>query len=126
MTIILGGDKLKIVKEFGIIFFCLLLGNITKSFIDFPIPDTVYGMIYLFIAMNLKIVRLNDLQIVPSGLLDNLQLFLIPPTVAIVNAFDLIKGELLQLFIIIFISTIITIVVTGSVVSFVQRRIVNE
>lgn len=123
---ILGGDKLKIVKEFGIIFFCLLLGNITKSFIDFPIPDTVYGMIYLFIAMNLKIVRLNDLEIVPSGLLDNLQLFLIPPTVAIVNAFDLIKGELLQLFIIIFISTIITIVVTGSVVSFVQRRIVNE
>lgn len=117
---------MKIVKEFGIIFFCLLLGNITKSFIDFPIPDTVYGMIYLFIAMNLKIVRLNDLEIVPSGLLDNLQLFLIPPTVAIVNAFDLIKGELLQLFIIIFISTIITIVVTGIVVSFVQRRIVNE
>lgn len=117
---------MKIIKEFGIIFFCLLLGNITKSFIDFPIPDTVYGMIYLFIAMNLKIVRLEDLKIVPSGLLDNLQLFLIPPTVAIVNAFDLIKGEILQLFIIILASTIITMIVTGSVVSFVQRRISNE
>ena len=117
---------MRIVKEFGIIFFCLLLGNITKTFIDFPIPDTVYGMIYLFIAMNLKIVRLEDLQLVPSGLLDNLQLFLIPPTVAIVNVFDLIKGELFQLFIIIFISAMITMVVTGSVVSFVQRRMLND
>ncbi len=117
---------MKIVKEFGIIFLCLLLGNITKFFIDFPIPDTVYGMIFLFIALNIKIVKVNDVALVSQGLLDNMQLFLIPPSVAIVNVFGLIKADVFKFLAIILLSMFITMAVTGKVVTLVQKVMNND
>ncbi|NLD16489.1 MAG: CidA/LrgA family protein [Tissierellia bacterium] len=112
---------MKIIKEFGIIFFCLLLGSITKLFIAFPIPETVYGMIYFFIALNFKIVKVDDVAIASGGLLDNMQFFLIPPSVAIVNVYGLIQADLLKFAGIVLLSMFITMGVTGTVVSLIQK-----
>ncbi|NLW42450.1 MAG: CidA/LrgA family protein [Tissierellia bacterium] len=117
---------MKIIKEFGIIFLCLLLGSITKLFINFPIPDTVYGMIYFFIALSLRIVKVKDVSIVSGGLLDNIQFFLIPPSVAIVNVYGLIQADLFKFVAIVSISMFITMGVTGMVVSLIQKVMKND
>lgn len=117
---------MRILKEFSIIFFCLLLGSLTTSIIDFPIPDTVYGMIYLFIAFSLKLVKIEDVETVSQGLIDNLQFFLIPPSVSIINYFHLIQKDLIKIILLVFISMVITMGVTGTVVSLVQKVMHNE
>ena len=45
-------------KEFVILCVCLMLGVVTRHLINFPIPEAVYGMIYLFIAFAVGIKRL--------------------------------------------------------------------
>ncbi|NLD18571.1 MAG: CidA/LrgA family protein [Tissierellia bacterium] len=117
---------MKIIKEFGIIFLCLLLGNITKLFINFPIPDTVYGMIYFFIALIMRFVKVKDVAIVSSGLLDNMQFFLIPPSVAIVNVYGLIQADLFKFVAIVSISMFLTMGVTAMVVSLTQKVMRND
>lgn len=117
---------MKIIKEFGIIFFCLLLGSITKLFIAFPIPETVYGMIYFFIALNFKIVKVDDVAIASGGLLDNMQFFLIPPSVAIVNVYGLIQADLFKFVAIVSISMFLTMGVTAMVVSLTQKVMRND
>lgn len=117
---------MKIVKEFAIVFLCLYLGSVTKNLISFPIPETVYGMIYLFILLTLKIVKVKDVDRISLNLLDNLSLFLIPPSVAFINVYPSIKEDLLKIAILVVISSVVTMVVTGKVVTFVQRRMINE
>lgn len=114
---------MKILKEFGIIFLCLFLGSMTKDLINFPIPETVYGMFYLFVALITKIVKVKDVEKVSNSLLENLSFLLIPPSVAFINVYPILKKDLGKFFILIGISTIITMVVTAYVVKFLQRMV---
>lgn len=117
---------MKILKEFFIIIICLFIGTFLTLKIDFPVPATVYGMVVMFIMLNIGLVKVDTVDTASNFLRENLSFFLIPPSVAIINVFDLIKDDIAKIIIIIAISTILTLSVTSSVIKFVQRRMNNE
>ncbi|MCI7239277.1 MAG: CidA/LrgA family protein [Peptoniphilaceae bacterium] len=109
-------------KEFVILCTCLFLGSITRRFINFPIPEAVYGMIYLFIALNLKILKPDDVQETSDGILTNLAFLFVPVGVGIMANFDVVQGRIIKLLIITIVGTAITMAITGIVVQALQRR----
>lgn len=110
------------VKEFAVLCFCLFLGAITRSIINFPIPEAVYGMIYLFLALNFKLIKPSQIEKTCDGILQALTLLFIPVGVGIMASYDIIKGKILILIVITVIGTFLTMGVTGRIIQFVQRR----
>lgn len=109
-------------KEFVILCACLLLGSLTRKLINFPIPEAVYGMIYLFIALRLKILKPEEIEKTSNGILANLAFLFVPVGVGIMANFDVIQGRILKLLIIVLLGTAITMGVTGIIVQSLQRR----
>ena len=109
-------------KEFVILCVCLFLGVITRHLINFPIPEAVYGMIYLFIALNFKILKPEDVQKTSDGILHNLAFLFVPVGVGIMANYDVNQGKIAKLLIITAIGTALTMAVTGIVVQLLQRR----
>ncbi|MDU0945925.1 MAG: CidA/LrgA family protein [Anaerococcus vaginalis] len=109
-------------KEFVILCVYLFLGAITRSIINYPIPEPVYGMIYLFIALQFSILKSEDIKETSDGILKNLAFLFVPAGVGILANVDVIKGKIFQIIILVIIGTIISMALTGLVVQFLQRR----
>lgn len=109
-------------KEFTILCLCLFLGVVTRQIIDFPIPEAVYGMIYLFLALSFKIVKPEQIKTACDGILHNLALLFVPVAAGIMASYDIIRGKILLLLLILVVGTSLTMAFTGMVVQFLQRR----
>lgn len=113
---------MKYLKEFTILCLCLFLGVITRHLINFPVPEAVYGMFYLFLALHFRILKVEDVKKTSDGILFNLAFLFVPVGVGIIANYDAIKGKLLPLIILIIIGTLLTMTVTGLVIQALQRR----
>lgn len=109
-------------KEFTILCVCLFLGVVTRTIIDFPIPEAVYGMFYLFLALQFKLLKKEDVKTASDGILHNLALLFVPVGVGIMNSYDVIEGKVILLIVIVLLGTIMTMGFTGLFVQFLQRR----
>ena len=110
------------VKEFAVLCLCLLLGALTRSLIKFPIPEAIYGMIYLFLALNFKLIKPSQIQKTCDGILGALTLLFIPVGVGIMASYDVIKGKILMLLAVTILGTFLTMGITVRIVQGIQRR----
>lgn len=67
---------MKYVVSFGIILLFTLLGEILKAIIPLPIPASIYGMVLLFLALQLKFVKIETVNRVAQQLISMMLLFL--------------------------------------------------
>lgn len=118
---VLGSDLMKILRQLTIIFACLFAGVIISSFIDFPIPETIYGMVILFVLLVTKRVKLESVDETGSMLANNIAFWIAPSTIAIVNVYSQIQVYIVKIIIITFISTILTILATAYTIKLVRR-----
>lgn len=109
-------------KEFVILCVCLMLGVVTRHLINFPIPEAVYGMIYLFIAFSVRIIKPDDVKKTSNGILHNLAILFVPAGVGIINSYDEIRGKAGLLVVLVIIGTAVTMGLTGKIIELLQRR----
>lgn len=76
---------MKYLLQFCIIMFFVLLGELTAWVIPLPIAGSIYGLILLFFALVLKIVKLEWISDVADWFHSIISLFFIAPAVAIVE-----------------------------------------
>ena len=100
-------------KEFVILYIRLFLGTITRHIINFPIPEAIYWMIYLFIALHFNILKSEDIKETSDGILKNLVFLFVPAGVGILANYNVIKGKIFQIIILLIIGTIISMELTG-------------
>ena len=112
---------MKYVKEFCYLMFFLLLGYIAKKITGLPIPEPVFGMIFLFIALLSKLVKVDDIGETSDFLTSILAFSFTPLGVGLMVQFDVIKDSALYILIVMFISCIITMIITAKLVEFVQK-----
>lgn len=113
---------MKYVKQFLIILFISFLGEILNNVLPLPIPASIYGIIILLICFLTGIVKVEKIEEVSNFLLEILPILFIPPGVAIMNSYGSIKNIIAPIMIIIFVSTIVVMIVTGRVAQFIIRR----
>lgn len=94
------------VRQIGIIFGCLFLGKVLVSFTGIPIPASLVGFFILFILLQSKLIRINDIGKAGEFFNRNISFFFVPAGVAIYSDFP----ALLEHFWIVLATTIISFV----------------
>lgn len=112
---------MEILIEFMYILIFCFLGKFIQIFFKLPIPGSVLGMILLFLALILKLIEIKKIYRVTNFLLANLALFFVPAGVGIMTKYDVIKGHILALFIIIIITTILAQIIAGLIIQVFNR-----
>ena len=79
-------------------------------------PGTITALLLLFLLLQFKILKLEKIENAANFLLLNMTLFFMPPTVKIIDSYDLLEKDLVKIIIIIVVSTFLTMGITGKVV----------
>lgn len=117
---------MKLLRQFAIILVICSTGEMINKFFKIPIPGNVLGMVLLLIALTTGILNLKHIEEVSEFLLNHLAFFFVPAGVQILTIFYVIKGSLMSILLIIFISTIVVLVVTGVTVQILKGGKKNE
>lgn len=112
---------MRVLRQISLIFLICLVCEWVASLLPFPFPGSVLSMIVLFLLFALKWLRPDDIKESSGLLLSNMMLVFLPSFVSIMNYFDVLKSIAVQFILIILVSTIITFLVGGAVVSLVFR-----
>lgn len=113
---------MKYLSQFLIIMGFTLAGEALQRLIPLPIPASVYGLALLFLALCLKIVKVEQVKEVGGFLTSILSILFVAPTVSIVDHWALIKPQLLPIILLIVASTVLTFGISGSITQGISRK----
>jgi len=104
-----------------IILIAYFLGVIIQVLFNLPIPGTVLGLIFLFLALSFGIVKTEMIEDICEVLISHMSFLFIPAGVGLMTSFDILKGKVVAFSCIILISTFIVWIVTAYVVKFLRK-----
>ncbi len=113
---------MKIVKQFAIILLFLYFGYLTERIFNIPVPANVIGMVFLFLALITKVVKLEKVEDASNFVIQYLAVFYLVPSVGIILYLDLLKNEFIKIIIPVFISIILGLLVAGKVTELLMGR----
>lgn len=99
---------IKIILQIAIIYLAYIAGNYISKVISsiIIIPGSLIGMMILFIFLCTNIIKLPMIEDTGNFLLKYMGLFFVPLVVGIMDSFELIQDNFLQLLIILIVSCI--------------------
>lgn len=101
------------IRQCFIIFGCLAVGELIVWITGISIPSSIIGMLLLTALLQMKVVKLDWVKGISDFLIGNLGFFFVPPGVALMLYFDIIKAELLPIVVATGLSTILVLISTG-------------
>ncbi len=108
--------------QFLIILGFSLLGEALQAFIPLPIPASVYGIVLLFAALCLKLVRVEQVKTAAGFLTSILPVLFVAPAVGLLKNWDLIKDSLVPMVLLILSSTVLTFGISGRIAQAFQKK----
>ncbi len=99
-------------KQFGIIFACLLAGELIAMIPGVSIPGSIIGMLVLTVLLERKVVKPDSIAPLCRFLIKNMAFFFVPPGVALMLYFDIIAAEWIPITVATVVSIFLVIVVT--------------
>ena len=112
---------MKYMKQIGLIATISFISELLHYFLPLPIPASVYGMVILFVSLCLGIIKLPQVEDVADWMLSIMPIFFIAPSVGLINSFDSIKGQVVPLVTICFVSTVVVTALTGLIAQVIIR-----
>lgn len=112
---------MKYLFQFGIIGAVSLVGEVLHSLLPFPVPASVYGMVLLFLLLCTGMIKLAWIEETADYMLLIMPLLFIEPSVELMTSYDVLKGNILLLFLVCFASWAVVLAVTGWVTQAVIR-----
>ena len=109
-------------SQFLIIMGFTVTGEALQRLIPLPIPASVYGVVLLFAALCLKVVKVEQVKQVGGFLTSILPLLFVAPAVGVVEHWSLIRPQLLPIALLLVASTCLTFGISGSLTQWLSRR----
>lgn len=106
---------MKYIKQIMIILLFSFLGELLNYIIPLSIPASIYGMALLFLALTTKIIKLEQIEDTAEYLLSIMLIFFVPSAVGIMDTFFEYQNSMLPIILIVIISTLVVLIVTGLV-----------
>lgn len=113
---------MKYVKQFGIILLISFAGEALNYLLPLPVPASIYGLVLMFLCLQLRVFRLEDVRDTALFLIEIMPLMFIPAAVGLITSFDILKAHLAAYLVITAISTFLVMLVSGHVTQLVIRR----
>ena len=111
---------MKYVRQLLIILFVSFFGELLKYIIPLSIPASIYGMVLLFLALELKILKVSDIK--ETSNFQIMPLMFVPAGVGLLDSWGALQPIWIQVVVITLISTVIVMGVSGSITQFVIRK----
>ena len=102
-------------KQSAIIFGFTLLGEALSRVIPLPIPAAVYGLVLLFLALCLKLVKVEQVSKVSDFLLTVLPILFVSPIVNLIESWGILAPHVIPIALLVLSSTILVFAVAGLV-----------
>lgn len=112
---------MKIFRQLCIILLIAFVGEVISSISSLPIPGSIVGLVILLILLKSKILPLSAIEDTADFLLENLTFFFIPVGVSIMASYHYLDGYYVAGISLIFITTIVTLAITGLTAEFLAR-----
>lgn len=101
-----------VIQLFIIICFSFL-GEILHKVLPFPIPASIYGIVLLFLALELKILKVAQIREVSTTLIISMPVMFVPPAVGLISSLENIKDSWAEYLLITFASTFVVMAIAG-------------
>ena len=88
----------------------------------FPVPASIYGLVLLFIALETRLLPLAAVKDAGKFMIEIMPLMFIPAGAGLIDAWDALRPICVQIVVIMVVSTIVVMIVSGHVTQFVMRR----
>ena len=113
---------MKYLSQMCIILGFTLAGEALQRIIPLPVPASVYGLVLLFLALCLKIVKVEQVKETGDFLRSLLPLLFVAPTVGIIEHWGLIAPRLLPIGLLIMGTTVLTFGIAGRTVQGLSKK----
>ncbi|MDR2916056.1 MAG: CidA/LrgA family protein [Tannerella sp.] len=101
------------IYQLAVLFGCLAVGEVIVYFTGIKIPSSIIGMLFLTLSLHLGWIKPERIHKMCDFLIDNMGFFFVPPGVALMLYFDIIKAQIIPITLATIISTILVLIVTG-------------
>ena len=88
-------------------------GELLHCVLPFPIPASIYGIILLFLALELKLLKVKQIREVSTTLIISMPVMFVPPAVGLVSSWENIKDNWAEYLLITFASTFVVMAIAG-------------
>lgn len=113
---------MKYLNQFLIIMGFTLLGEVLQRVVPLPIPASVYGIVLLFSALCLGLVKVEWVKDAGAFLTSILPVLFVSPAVGILENWGLIRGILLPMVLLVLASTALTFGISGRVTQAIMKK----
>ena len=113
---------MKYISQFLIILGFTFAGEALQRLVPISIPASVWGLALLFLALCLKIVKVDQVKDVGGFLSSLLPVLFVSPTVGIVEHWSLVQPQLLPIALLLLASTVLTFGISGSITQWLSRK----
>ena len=112
---------MKYLSQFLIILSFTLAGEALQRLIPLPVPASVYGLVLLFLALCLKLIRVDQVKETGSFLISLLPFLFVSHVVGIVEHWQAIRPQILPLCLLIVSTTVLVFGISGCLVQRIRK-----
>ena len=113
---------MKLLSQLAIILSISLSGEVLAAALPLPIPASIYGIVILFALLESRILSVDDIRETSSFLIAIMSMLFIPAAVGLMDSFDLLKTRLVAYIVIMLVSTVVVMAVSGRCAQAIIRR----
>lgn len=109
-------------KQLGVILLLLWTGQTAQGILGLTLPGNVLGMMLLLIFLVTGVLKLKHVEKITDVLLAHLSFLFVPSIVGVMTVAYLFKGNVIKIFVIVFISLIIVMATAGWTVQWMLKK----
>ncbi len=113
---------LKYLKQFGVILAISCLGEVLHQLLPLPVPASIYGIVILFACLRSGLLKLASIRETSAFLIEIMPILFLPAAVGLLEAWDVLKPNLVPIAVITVLSTFVVMGSAGLVTQAVIRR----
>ena len=113
---------MKHLRQFLIILLFSFLGEGLKALLPLPVPASIYGLVLLFAALELGIIKLSAVEDAGKFLIEIMPVMFIPAGVGLMVSWNVLKPLLIPVGIITFVSFVAVAVATGKTAQWMIKK----
>lgn len=113
---------MKYLKQIVIILFFTLVGEVLHQVIPFPIPAAIYGLLLLFLALCVGLVKVESVEDVSQFLISILPVMFVAPSVNLLAYWDVVSSEIVPILTINILTTLLIFAAGGLVTGWIRKK----
>lgn len=113
---------MKLLRQFLIILLVSFVGEALKALLPLPVPASVWGLVLMLLCLCTGLIRVDQVEHAADFLIAIMPVMFVPAAVGLTESWDQLQPVLIPVLVIMVLTTVLVMVVTGHVTQFVMKR----